>query len=163
MFYPSFVSPLNSGTNFTPSILMGFDTCIVIAVMYKIDIGYLSEQESKKRWWIRVRLVFTRKSITKLSVRFLQDNLVYYMMTVLLKALQIVIMYFVGPMLAPATVCLDAVFVCILTCKIFRDLKLGLSGLIPSHKNTLTTGQFSSLQFGPPHVNHRISSSNHHV
>ncbi|KAF9529972.1 hypothetical protein CPB83DRAFT_244896 [Crepidotus variabilis] len=36
----------------TPGILLGFDSCIVAAVVYKIKVGYWQDPDRQKRWWL---------------------------------------------------------------------------------------------------------------
>ncbi|KAF9522100.1 hypothetical protein CPB83DRAFT_911541 [Crepidotus variabilis] len=113
---------------FVPFILLGFDSCIIIAFIQKVKAGYLPEEDRKQGWWLRN--VFHPRSMHELASRLLQDNLVYYMMTVLLKTIWIGATATGNANFIIASIYLDTVCVCIITCKIYRDMRLGLPGLV---------------------------------
>ncbi|KAF9524713.1 hypothetical protein CPB83DRAFT_838711 [Crepidotus variabilis] len=117
----------------------GFDIMVFIAILYKLAWRSevkegVTEPKMRTSFW----LPFKRNSHSKIADRFLWDSLFYVLwlltptssLTIVVKIPQI--MYFdiqIGSRWNMDTMYVDAVIVCVVACKIFRDMKLGLPGI----------------------------------
>ncbi|KAF9524722.1 hypothetical protein CPB83DRAFT_886075 [Crepidotus variabilis] len=132
-----------------------FDVFVFCAIFWKL--GWYPDTRvigGRQQVCWKFRIPFRRKPDHTLTDRILQDSLYYLLVAIALKIFQIP--FLVPPLSAvkhprylgwyTLTFILDAVLVCIISSKIFRDMKLGLPGL---HLETSTTDETSPISVIP--------------
>ncbi|KAF9532916.1 hypothetical protein CPB83DRAFT_587553 [Crepidotus variabilis] len=135
-----------------------FDLFVFLAIVFKIGwspvvhSGFQGRTEI--RWKLRIPFNLKRKRGQDFVDRILRDSLLYVVIAILFKIPQIA--YLISQRSdygLVSTVLLDPVITCIISCKIFRDMKLGQSHHETAETSTLLDtiiGMGSNMVFAQP-------------
>ncbi|KAF9525776.1 hypothetical protein CPB83DRAFT_513748 [Crepidotus variabilis] len=112
-----------------------YDLVVCAAVTYKISSDVRMENKDLKLGWsLRLR----NNPFFKLRARFLVDSHAYFIITFFLKFAEIVVYFAGNPIVLLIFTLFDNIFISIIACKIYRQFRLGKSGLL-NHSYELTT------------------------
>ncbi|KAF9523759.1 hypothetical protein CPB83DRAFT_910462 [Crepidotus variabilis] len=129
-----------------------FDLFIFAAIIFKLGwLPAVHPSGGSEEVLGRYKMFFKQNRERDFADRILQDSLYYVVIAILLKIPQIAYLTVrSSDYWLVSTVLLDPIFTCIISCKIFRDMKLGRSWLNGDSEKTLTV--FTSVGLSDPGV-----------
>ncbi|KAF9524969.1 hypothetical protein CPB83DRAFT_860329 [Crepidotus variabilis] len=124
------------------------DTFVLIAILHRLSTDNDDEPNGRAGW--RSLLGFRKTSMRKFTQSFIQDSQLCYLVAVCLN-LATIITYFVAddPPTSPIRLMMvypNTTVVNIMATKVYRNMRLGRSGLLPSERTTFRIGNLSFVR-----------------